>query len=355
MNYIILFLTIILILTGCERKKFTPKRKSAKYYVNKEIESSNLMEKELIHNKKNIKNRENASNMIFEHADKKQMKLNRAIIFKNEGKYYKAIDLLLDVLENDSKNISILENILELYILTKDNVAIKKYSQKIIDLDDKNSFAIQTMANILMEDNNLNSALDFYEKLLEIKPSAISYYNIALLYLKKHDTNKALKLLKKSNSLKESSNTNYQIALIYENLGDEEKMLLYLEKSAKSYDATIKSVSLLGNKYFKLKKYSEALNIFKKLTKIRKNPNDIKNLAIAYQFNKDFYNAITNYNSYLDKVQNDRDALYNLALCYYELGKANKMDLTIKRYSNHSKSITKTRHLKVLLSKLRKK
>lgn len=84
-------------------------------------------------------------------------------------------------------------------------------------------------------------------------------------------------------------------------------------------------MTLLANIYFKQKNLSEAMDLFEKSYKIKKNnPENLMGIANMYMYKKDYKNALDFYVKTVKKDKNNTEALINASLCYKMLGMTDK-------------------------------
>jgi len=115
---------------------------------------------------------------------------------------------------------------------------------------------------------DLNNALLYYDRELEIKRESTALNNIAGIYEEEGNYNKALEYYNKSLQLTSDpsniASTYNNIAIVYSHKGDKNKAVEYLKKAiefaqkAGDYHGTAMYMLNLGNTYTELKNFSEA-------------------------------------------------------------------------------------------------
>jgi len=355
----ILFLFIFVIFfTSCEKKVFTPKikHKTEDEYFNESLKETNdLIDK--IKDEKN-ENEKNENLQIKKTANMEIVSVNKILVekamkLKKEGKYQRALKILLDLLREDSKNISILENISELYASLNNFTQSKLYAEKILELNDKNIFALTIIANFYAKNNEIEKAIATYIKLSQISPNDILYHNIGVLYEKQNKLRKAFEYYKKAVRLRGSEKGYYTLALLSIKLNDKENTIKYLEKAVKR-GGSIKIKRILAEEYLKQKNYKNAKLIYSQISKKTNNSDDYNNLASVYLLESKYMDAEMVYLNALKISPNDQKLLHNLVLCYYKMKDPIKMEKAIKDYEKNNASLSEIRKLKVYLSNISK-
>jgi tetratricopeptide (TPR) repeat protein len=358
-SFLIVF---VVFFSSCERKKFISKvkHKTEEEYINeslkesqdllKRIDEENKTKKEA-ENEESLRLSEQASNIEVLNINK--MLIEKAMKFKKEGKYQQSLDILLGVLREESENVSILVNISELYAFLNNFNYAKEYAEKVLKIDDKNTFALTMIANFYAKNNQIEKAINAYLKLSKIKPNHILYHNIGVLYENENQLKKAFEYYNKAVRLNPTEQEYYALALISKKLNNKENTITFLEKASKKGDSD-KIKRMLAKEYLLQKKYDNALYVYKQISTKSKSVDDFNDLASAYLLDKKYTDAEKTYKEALKISPNDQKILYNLTLCYYNMKDASKMQRAIRDYENSNAPITEVRKLKVYLSKISK-
>ncbi len=358
--YILILLLFSSFFIGCEKKTFTPKttyKPSGDYLTETLKETDNLLNK--INNEKKdnseIINQVDTSNRV---SDIKTITVNKILIkkamkFKKKGEYERALNILLDLLKDEPKNISILENISELFASLNNFKQSNIYAERILKLDDKNIFALTTIASVYAKNDQTDKAIKAYKKLIKISPNYILYHNIGVLYEKLKKFKKAFEYYKKAIRLNKSEEGYYSLALLAKKLRDNKNFINYLEKAVK-IGKSIKIKRILAKEYLNQKRYNKAEIIYTEISKKTNSIDDFNGLASAYLLEGKYTNAERTYLNALKITPNNKELLYNIAICYLKMKNPQKMKIAIKNYERKGASITEIRKLKVYLSKISK-
>lgn len=153
-----------------------------------------------------------------------------------EKDYTQALSFLLKAYELDKKNTDILTNLGMAYYFKKKLEISKSYFEKAIEADPKNSDARNNLASIHLEQKN---------------------YSLA----KKHYT-----IIKSELTYPKQFRTKYNLALIELQVGDRQIGVELLKEASKEKVDYCAANNLLGQTYYDLKKYKNALKWYKKAT-----------------------------------------------------------------------------------------
>lgn len=188
---------------------------------------------------------------------------------------------------------------------------------RVLKYTDKSSIAYHNLAKLERERGNIEKAIKFYEKAIEIEPcKAKSLTNLGAIYAEMGDLEKAEKLFLKAISCNPNfSQPFYNLGLLYSQKGDFLKAIEYYEKSIELNPYNANSYNNIGTCLIKIKEKEKALPYFKK----------------AYELDKENISIVLNY------------ALYLL-----ESGNISQSKMLLKESLNKNKENLKLR--KILLS-----
>ena len=144
-------------------------------------------------------------------------------------------------------------------------------TRKLIDSNPKVVFLYNLMGLILSAQNEVDKALEYYEKGIKIDPNfATIYNNLGLLF-----TNDRIDNIKAENCYKKSISLNYKNPEAHNNLGTLYKSLDKLEEAISCFEKAVSidpkffhSYHNLGNTYTSMGNFPEAKKNFKKAIKI---------------------------------------------------------------------------------------
>ncbi|MGM0508479.1 MAG: tetratricopeptide repeat protein [Fusobacteriota bacterium] len=253
-----------------------------------------------------------------------------------------------------------LENYLELgneYYKSEDYENATFIYNKVLDIDENNTAAINYLIKIYMEKEDFKKAIEFLKKDLNLNPEKKeNYLKLANIYMSQEKIQEDY-----NENLKEDEKNAKEVALEYY-----EK---YLELDNYQDGELIFEI---GNEFFKNYKYEKARNFFEKdksntyknlyglaltsrflgdfkrsiteynkLIKLKpKFEEGYLGLAIAYKLNDNINDAINNYESYL-KLKKNKEVYIDLARLYIILEKReiakNKIREGLKIYPNSRK------------------
>lgn len=162
-----------------------------------------------------------------------------------------------------------------------------------INIDPKNSLSYNKIGEINLKLGEDDKALENFTKAIEIEPKLISaYINISKLLVDKEKYKESISTLKTALRLKPNDKKlRNEFAKIYLNYANDLYNKNELKEAIKIINESIKlkpndeyAYTQLGQNYFKLKMYKEAISEFKKASFINNTRNDIyHNLALSYE------------------------------------------------------------------------
>lgn len=334
---------------SCQKEKFIPPESK---HREEDFLKRTLKETEEIVKKTKKKNNFDRNDIVKpETVEDIQVRL--ANKYKKEGKYKKALIVLLDLYKEYPESINILENISQVYSALKDFENSKKYALKILELDKENLFALTVIANFYAHKKEYKKAIEHYIKIANISPAYNVLHNIGVLYEKQGRLKEAFKYYKKASRVNPSQDAFYSLALISQKLNDKDNSLEYLIKADRR-GFSLKIKKMLALEYIKQNKFDEAVKVYLQIIDKTNALEDYNNLASAYLYKKRYGKAEEIYKKALKYYPQNPRLLYNLALCYYKMKKPSKMLRIIREYEKVAQSITSVRKLKVYLGKISK-
>jgi tetratricopeptide (TPR) repeat protein len=252
---------------------------------------------------------------------------NLAIKNHQEGKTDIAQELYNQVLKIDPNHSQALNNIVVIFINSKDYQRAKDYCKKAIEIDPNIVDAHYNLGNAFLALRENIKAKDCYEKTIEINPNHIkSHNNLGVIFKELGENQKAKDCFEKVIKI----NPNYADA--HNNLGN---VFLALRENQKAKDCFEKAIKINPN-------YADAYNnlgvIFKVLGKLQKakdcyekaieiNPNYTEannNLGNTYKELGEYQKALRCYEKAIEINPNYADTHYNLGSLLQELGEHQK-------------------------------
>ncbi|MBW5394626.1 tetratricopeptide repeat protein, partial [Brachyspira hampsonii] len=239
--------------------------------------------------------------------------------------------------ENNNENI--IDKVIEV---------LKEYIKK----DKNNTKALTLLGRAYYSNRDNKKAEKLFKKVLLINPNddkTLYYTAVNYLYnfIGNEKYNEALKLIKKSIELNENDSAYWHL-LGYINRENENyyAAIEYAEKAVKLNKSYVVDdgnymeyyLTVIGESYFKLGKYDEAIEVFKEIIKLpRHDQSDFMYLGLSYFEKKEYDKAIENYENVLeihpscDYIENT-SAINALAKSYMALGEYQKGIEVYKKY-----------------------
>ena len=240
---------------------------------------------------------------------------------------------------DDNNNENIIDQVIEV---------LKEYIKK----DKNNTKALTLLGRAYYSNRDNKKAEKLFKKVLLLNPNddKALYYkaaNYIYCFSRNKKYNEALKLIKKAVELNENDSA-YWYILGYINYKNENyyAAIEYAEKAVKlnksyvfDYDNYLEYyLTVIGESYFKLGKYDEAIEVFKEIIKLpRHDQSDFMYLGLSYFAKKEYDKAIENYEKVLEI--NDRywgaeniNPIDALAKSYMALGEYQKGIEVYKKY-----------------------
>jgi len=207
------------------------------------------------------------------------------------------------------------------YILSQAYYNIKEYNKaisfinKALAINPDNLNYLKYKAQILCETNKSSEANKIIEMMLDD--------NITILDYRKDL--ESLKFYNLAKSEKDIVKSKFYLANYFYLLGDTPRAIKELNQNILTNPKDYKSVTMLANIYFEENKLAEAMDLYEKSYKIKKNDKDtLIGIAKMYFLKKDYKNASVFYIKALHKDKHNPELLINIAYCYKKLGVIDK-------------------------------
>lgn len=152
-----------------------------------------------------------------------QNKLQHALDLCNKNKFDEALQILEEIIKEDSKNSEAWRTLAQIHWLHQHNPE-KAFNELIeaLKCDPKNIWALVLMGNFLTkEKNDVAHAKEYYDKVLEYHPNnGIAINNIGATYMERNDYEGALPYMEKALLLNDTyMNSYYGLGICYYKLG----------------------------------------------------------------------------------------------------------------------------------------
>ncbi len=269
-----------------------------------------------------------------------------------QSKYDEASDIMREIgrmEENTNCNKGESEKLLK---QTRSFNEVKKLLFEAIELNPNFDKAYDKLARIFKKEKNLNKAIEYELKAIEINEQESYFSGLAEYYYHNFEYDNAIKYAKKSLEKQEYSRKKAFletfIAYIYSLKNNERETIKYATQAIQKMPENPTVLSSCGCSYVNIKKFKQGIDLILKAKKqrIKEYPTDFYNLTEAYIFDKKYDKALETLKKYIE--------IQNKNICY---------GITINDYYKWSEELnspeieqTKTiEELKNLIEQLEKK
>ncbi|MBU1811152.1 MAG: tetratricopeptide repeat protein, partial [Candidatus Omnitrophica bacterium] len=253
------------------------------------------------------------------------------------GRYSEAIQAYKKGIELDSKNAIAYNNLGSAYFNLEDySQAIQAY-KKAVELNPSDAEAHYNLGNAYSKLGRYSEAIKALEKAVELNPKyADAYYNLGYAYYELGRYPEAREILIKLEEVAPNYyDTSALLKLIDEAIGQKEKdkgdlpylgeesqaILLGLEKAVESNPSDAKAHYKLGNAYYKLGRYPQAIQSYKKVIELDpKNINVYIFLGFLYYESEKYSQAILAYEKAIELDFMSAKPYFGLGIIYFDLG-----------------------------------
>lgn len=298
-----------------KQKKYNIVESLAKNYLEKKggnDDVRSILAKSLFDMEKIYDAIDQAKIIIKHQPDNFKMQIFLANCYLKVDKPFKAIDTFQEILEEDADNVIAIKELSQIYFDTNQKrSAIKMYKrlEEFLENNHEKAKNKATIAKIHIEFGEYNLAIEEYEQILEIYPEDISVKKCLIeLYKKISDYNSLIELANELSTTYADDenglwamNTLMDIYLIMQNY---EKALEFANLiKAHSLSNNVKSDEDIAKILLEEGRIDESIELLKSLSE--ENPKNIqlkKELAKAYEKNKDFKSAVNIYKKILDEA-----------------------------------------------------
>lgn len=207
------------------------------------------------------------------------------------------------------------------YILSQAYYNTKEYNKaineinKALSINPDNINYVKYKAQIFCETNKLSDATKLLDDLLKNNSNILDYRNDI----------EGLRFYTLAKATKDRQKSTYYLAQYFLKAGDKQRAIKELNQNISANPKAYNSMTLLADIYFKQNKLSEAMDLYEKAYKIKKNnPETLIGIANMYMFKKDYRNAVDFYVKASKKDKNNTNALIQASYCYKMLNMTDK-------------------------------
>lgn len=173
-----------------------------------------------------------------------------------------------------------------IYLSLNDINKGKYYAKKAVGFDEKNTWYLLHLANIYQYENNNDSLIILYEKLIKLDNNPEHLYNLAVFYSRNGNFKESLKQLQK---LENEYFGAKEILLMkhknYSSLSMKDSALIQLEKVVKLFPDDVSGYGLLAEYLSEIQRYESADSIYREI--LKKEPlNGLANISFGDHFFK---------------------------------------------------------------------
>jgi tetratricopeptide (TPR) repeat protein len=192
----------------------------------------------------------------------------------------------------------------------------------IINKNENDSDALKTLGIIKLNQKDYKSAAFLFEKVIELDPHPVSFYNLGLAYQYLNEAEKAIvcydKALDLCHNYPDALNN---LALIYKSKKEYQKAEDYFIKIVDLDNSNAKAWNNLANLFLETEKYDKAVEAYKNAIEIEpSNADYYYNLATSFLKINSYEASILNLKKTLELNPQHLQALNNLGIAYSKSG-----------------------------------
>lgn len=167
-----------------------------------------------------------------------------------------------------------MEKIAKRYYDEKKLLAAEKAYLKVLKLDHRNLTAYSRLGFIYTQMGNVADAIECFLIIIEQKPSAAAYHNLAMAYFKEREFKKSAQNLEKAIELVPTQTRLINLARIYRIIGYFDDQVRILKQAHAAEPDSISILQLIAEAHLHNKNENEAKATFRKILKI--DPSNIR-------------------------------------------------------------------------------
>ncbi|MBD3345939.1 MAG: tetratricopeptide repeat protein [Chitinivibrionales bacterium] len=226
--------------------------------------------------------------------------------------------------------------------------------QHAVNATEQNYLAHYNLAYAFADNGQFEKAIHHYKHSITIQPSANSYNNLGVVYLKLNEPQKALLQFFKVLELDpEYEEAYYNLGMCYARIGKVKRAIRAYQKALESNPEYWEALNNIGLLYLRNGSYKEAVCYFTKSLHVNK-----KNISTYLKRGKAYHkmgkidSALSDYLTVLGAYPQDAYLLFEIGLLY-ELGGAYHM--AVEKYSRAAQIMPENKHFKNKLKTIRSK
>lgn len=182
------------------------------------------------------------------------------------GNYQNAVTLYNLCIEKFPERAGPYYQLSNIYYSFKDMDKAKFFGNKAMNLDIENKWYLLHLANIYQLENNIDSLIYLYEKIVDITDNPEYKYNLSVFYSHKGDVKKSMNLVK---TLEKEIQDAREILRLkhmnYSKLNMQDSAIVQLEKLIKLFPGDIENYGLLAEYLSEIDRYKYAGKLYKEL------------------------------------------------------------------------------------------
>jgi len=242
--------------------------------------------------------------------------------------------------KNLQKTISDLQEKGYEYFVNKEIDKARETLQKVIELDDSNSYAYYNIALSYAKEGKEEKAIEIVDKALQVCTEDLDdFYRLkANCYSGLERFEEALPLFHKTLLLEESSydeNTHYNLGYTYYMLQKWESALIYLndyvENGIEENGNFVDALFYIGTSYHQLKDYEKAISYFDRAIEIKPYYTYIFNKAASLSKIGKRQEALKLIDSAIEKKPNESQFFYKKYQVYLQINETEKANIALKK------------------------
>lgn len=161
-----------------------------------------------------------------------------------------------------------LEEVAKRYYEEKKFLAAEKAYLKVLKLDHRNLTAYSRLGFIYTQMGNSADAIECFKIVIEQKPSAAAYHNLAMAYFKEREFKNSAQNLEKALEIEPTQVRLINLARIYRITGNFTRQVEVLERAVQADPENISVLLLLADAHLHHKDEKRAKVVFRKILKL---------------------------------------------------------------------------------------
>ncbi len=239
------------------------------------------------------------------------------------GKLKEAENIFYELLKIEKLPYMTLANLGSINYLLKNFDKASSYFKKSLEIKPENQNALNGVGLLYMQKKNYREAIRYFENIIKVNSSAYNaYLNIGNCYKELSELETALENYNKALDIKSFPEVYNNIGSIFSEKKDSLTAIKYFTQALELNNQYFEAFNNRGIEFYKIKNYHDAINDFENSFAINSNFADAYiNLANIYFEEKKFDEAKVNYVKGLKINPSFYESYNNLGVCYSELKK----------------------------------